>query len=577
MLSPDIAKIIDEAKAHKKTISVIAFFGVIYAVSSSRVALYVKDIFDQLNKGDIANIQRTCLYVLGLSLVAAVSRYFHIYLMNYVAEQIGQQYRQKLLSHFMRLNLTFHNQFQTGSGGMLSRVLADASMIQTGLRMIADIFLHPVLLIMLLGNLFYLDWKLTLSLFVIVPVLVLFLRSISRSLKKYVPMGQTHLERMTSTIKEALDGVRIIQSYNLEDYIDEKLKSQSDEYLAARKKVHSRIEIAGPVTEFVATTLVIVVLIYTTMEIAAGRATPGDFMGFVTSLLMLNQPIKKIQENFVRLQEVMVAARRVYSITEDLRTVPEPSDPVPFPKDWKLIEFKDISFSYGDKEVLSQVSFTVRRGERVAFVGESGSGKSTLINLLPRFYDPTQGTILIDQIPLDRLKVKDLRRHISLVSQDVFLFQDSIETNVRAGDLSAVGRPILSSIQSANAVGFVSKLKEGEKTGVGDRGALLSGGEKQRISIARAIFKDAPILILDEATSALDSSNEREVQKGLDDAMEGRTSLIVAHRLSTIQNVDRIYVMQKGSIVESGSHIELMNKKGLYYSFVKMQESSSSS
>jgi ATP-binding cassette subfamily B protein/subfamily B ATP-binding cassette protein MsbA len=378
---------------------------------------------------------------------------------------------------------------------------------------------------------------------------------------------------MTSTIKEALDGVRIIQSYNLEDYIDDKLNGQSEEYLAIRKKVHSRIEIAGPVTEFLATSIVVVVLIYTTLEVAAGHATPGSFMGFVTSLLMLNQPIKKVQENFVRIQEVIVAARRVYSITEDQRTVPETANPLPFPENWKTIEFRHISFSYGDNQVLKDINFTVARGERVAFVGESGSGKSTLINLLPRFYDPTHGEILIDGISLNQFKLHELRRHISLVSQDVFLFRDSIESNVRAGDLTKPNKDIRPAIQSANALGFVSKLKEAEKTGVGDRGALLSGGEKQRISIARAIFKDAPILVLDEATSALDSANEREVQKGLDDAMVGRTSLIVAHRLSTIQNVDRIFVMQRGSIVEIGNHAELMNKGGLYSSFVQMQKS----
>lgn len=571
MLSPEIKKIIQEIKPFKKYLPAIAIFGIIFGAATAQMGLLIKSIIDSLAAGNIEGIKQACMIGLGLSLLAAISRYIHIYLMNYVAECVGQEYRQKLLSHFLRLNLGFHNGFDTGSGGMLSRVLADASMIQTGLRMVADVFLHPIQLILVLGNLFILDWKLTLYLFIVVPFLGLFLRSITRSLRKYIPMGQRQVEIMTSTIKEALDGVRIIQSYNLEKSIDERLKSQADEYLAARKKVHSRIEMASPVTEFLATCLILAVMVYATYEIAAGRSSAGTVLAYITSIMLLSAPIKKVQENFVRIQELNLSAKRVYAILEDDRVVPQIAQPKPFPVDWKKIEYKNVSFAYGERKVLRSVSFSIERGKRVAFVGESGSGKSTILNLLERFFDPDSGEILIDGISTKEFSLKELRSHIALVSQDVFLFRDTVENNIWSGDFSKNKTGMEAAVVAANANQFISKMPAGIQTNVGDRGGLLSGGEKQRLSIARAVFKDAPILLLDEATSALDSANEAEVQKGLDQAMKGRTSLIVAHRLSTIQNVDEIYVLRSGEIVEQGNHSSLLAAKGSYYAYWQMQ------
>lgn len=337
MLSPEIKKIIQEIKPFKKYLPAIAIFGIIFGAATAQMGLLIKSIIDSLAAGNIEGIKQACMIGVGLSLLAAISRYIHIYLMNYVAECVGQEYRQKLLSHFLRLNLGFHNGFDTGSGGMLSRVLADASMIQTGLRMVADVFLHPIQLILVLANLFILDWKLTLYLFIVVPFLGLFLRSITRSLRKYIPMGQRQVEIMTSTIKEALDGVRIIQSYNLEKSIDERLKSQAAEYLSARKKVHSRIEMASPVTEFLATCLILAVMVYATYEIAAGRSSAGTVLAYITSIMLLSAPIKKVQENFVRIQELNLSAKRVYSILEDDRVVPQIAQPKPFPTDWKKL------------------------------------------------------------------------------------------------------------------------------------------------------------------------------------------------------------------------------------------------
>lgn len=571
MLSPEIRKILSELKAFKKILTVVALTGIIAGATSASYGLMLKKITDGMNNVNTGEVIRYALITVAISLVSNIARYVHIFNMNYVAECIGQKYRQMLLSHFLKLNLSFHNGFDTGSGGMLSRILADASMIQTSLRMIADIFLHPIQLIFSLGMLFYLDWKLTLSLFAILPFLALFHKSITRSLRKYIPIGQKQVETMTSTIKEALDGVRTIQSYNLEDKMDQKLLEQSGEYLETRRKVHSRIEISGPFTEFLAACLMLAVIVYAAHEIAAGRSTTGTLLGYLTYILTLNPSIKKLQENLVRINELQVSARRIYDILEDHRTVPESAQPKPFPKNWSTISIRNVTFSYGDRKILDDVSLQIPRGQKIALVGESGSGKSTILNLMERFFDPDQGDIYLDDTKIKDIGLKDLRNQFALVSQDVFLFRESISRNIAVTKPSVDMSLVKQAADKANASAFIAKLENAFDTNVGDRGVLLSGGEKQRISIARAILKDADILLLDEATSALDSESEKDVQASLESAMQGKTSIIVSHRLSTIQNVDCIYVIENGRIAESGKHDDLIKRKGLYFKFWTIQ------
>ena len=271
------------------------------------------------------------------------------------------------------------------------------------------------------------------------------------------------------------------------------------------------------------------------------------------------------------MQQSAVALERLNSILDDTRVVPEKADAIAFPKNWHEVEFRNVTFKYDDAEVLKKVNLTIKRGEKVALVGSSGAGKSTLINLLPRFFDPTGGQILIGGVPINNMHLEDLRTNVALVTQDVFLFSDSVEKNIWSGDFSKPATGVERAAKLANAHDFISRNPEGYRSLVGERGARYSGGEKQRISIARAIFKNAPILILNEATSALDSESELEVQKGLDSLMEGRTALVIAHRLSTISKCDRIIVMDRGNIVEEGSHNELMVQKGSYFKFFQLQ------
>jgi ATP-binding cassette subfamily B protein/subfamily B ATP-binding cassette protein MsbA len=437
--------------------------------------------------------------------------------------------------------------------------------------MIADLFREPLLAILLLGNLFYLNWRLTLVIMILLPLILVFLKQISRSLRKYVLFGQENLERITSIIKESIDGVRIIQSFSLEKLMQSKLNDQTEEYLNIRKKVHARIEIMGPVTELVATAVILGIFFYFSVEVAKGNTTTGAVLAYITSMLMINQPIKKLQESYVRVQETIVAADRVYQILDNKEVVHDPVNPKPFPKDWKTIHFKNISFRYGQELILDNIDFSIQRGQSVALVGESGSGKSTIVNLLERFYEPSQGQVLFDDTNILDVSLQELRSQIALVSQDVFLFSDSVRSNIKSGNPEISDDVMTEKSKRANAHDFIGRLGEGYSSRVGDRGSLLSGGEKQRISLARAFVKDAPLLILDEATSALDSSSEREVQAGIEALMQNRTSLIIAHRLSTIQNCDCIYVLKKGKIVEYGTHQNLIAQKSEYYRFHQLQ------
>ena len=567
----ELRPLLKEVRPHLKKVSVVALTGVIYSVAMARMLLILKDLQDSFAKGSTNLVVEVSVIAICLALIAAISRYYHIFLMNFISELVVNSLRLKLQNKFMRLNLSFHSNYASGSGGLLSRILNDIKVIQDGLRMVADFFREPLLAILLLGNLFYLNWRLTLTLLILMPPLLYFLRQISRSLRKYVLGGQENLEKMTSTIKESLDGVRIIQSFNLENVLSDKLKKESGDYLEIRRRIHARVEIMSPVTEFVATFVILGIFFYFSKEVAAGTITTGAVLAYIASMMAINQPIKKLQESYVRIQETIVATQRVFAILDEPSEVPESNLNLPFPKDWKKITYKNVSFAYHNQPTLQNISFELHRGEHVAFVGESGSGKSTIVNLLERFYDPAVGEILIDDVNIRDFDLKALRRNVALVSQDVFLFSDSIERNIQAGDFLRPLTDVEPVAKSANAHNFIVHSGKGYKGLVGDRGNLLSGGEKQRISIARAFFKNAPILILDEATSALDSASEVEVQNGLDLLMKGRTALVIAHRLSTVQNADRIFVLKKGQIVETGNHNELLSLKGEYSKFYELQ------
>jgi ATP-binding cassette subfamily B protein/subfamily B ATP-binding cassette protein MsbA len=558
-------------KPHKRQL----FFVMLTGILISALKAYTPELVGRLpavwEAKDYVKSYQIPILITCMWIVAAAARYYHLFWMNYISDIISVNFRRQLMNKYLTLNLGFFQNFLRGSGGLMSRLLNDIGVIQGGMQKVADIVREPFMVAFSFGYLLWLDWRLTFFIITGMPLVTFVIRKFARSLRKYSRMNQESMEDLTQTLKESLDGTRIVQSFNLQSEMRARFDRQADEYLATRRKIISREEASGPVSESIASLFIAAVLIYIGSRAINAQFSVGDFISFSFAIGLLQDSAKKVQGGIIRLQQTAVAMERMNAILHDTNIVPETAAPKAFPRDWQDIEFRGVSFRYDHHEVLKNLSLTIKRGERVALVGSSGAGKSTLINLLPRFFDPVSGTILIGGVPTKDMDLADLRHHVALVSQDVFLFSDSVERNIWSGDFDKPVSGVVAAAKLANADTFINKNPEGYHARVGDRGSMFSGGEKQRVSIARAIFKDAPILILDEATSALDSESEQEVQKGLDHLLQGRTALIIAHRLSTIASCDRIVVLEKGEIVEQGNHELLMARQGPYFRFSQLQ------
>lgn len=568
----EVKKMWPYIRPYKIQAILIVILGLLMSGSQAGLAPIVKHLFDDVYVEKKSSLK--VIYPLGIvaiTLIFSVARYFHMFMLRYIGEKIIADIRSDLQSKFMTLNLSFHNNYKAGSGGLLSRILNDMVVVQWGFNIMADMIREPVTTLVLLAQLFILDWKLTLFLMIVAPITIVVLKQLARSIRKYVVKQQESMEQVTTILKETLDGLRIIQSFGLEREMSHRLKKVLDEFLSFRRKIIRREEVAGPVSELIGAMVIALIFIYMGDQILGGHGSLGTLMGFVAAIAQLNPSIKKIQDAYIRVQPTIASTQRLFEILEDKNEVPQESSHKPFPKQWESVRFENVSFSFGPRQILNNINLTVRRGEVVALVGASGSGKSTMVNLLERFFEPTQGRILIGDVPIHEIELNDLRKNIALVTQEVFLFDDSIERNIQAGDFDKLNGSVVEASETANAINFINETSHSFKTRVGDRGARLSGGERQRISIARAVFKDAPILILDEATSALDSTSEVEVQKGLDLLMKGRTAFVIAHRLSTVLNADRILVLQDGQIIEEGTHVSLIKQEGHYYNFYKLQ------
>ena len=523
--------------------------------------------------------------------LAGTFRFLHYTLLNFTAERITAGLRLSLVRKVMRLNLTYHGSLERGSGGLISRVFNDSTLLQQGLNFYVDLIREPIQALFYLGTMLFMDWHLTVYLIVFLPVFLIVTKQVSRSLRKYGIYGRETMEDLTATLKESVDGIRVVQSFNLEREMERRFSDYLNLYIQTAKSIVVREQAVSPFNEFLISFLVAAFAYYSINQVLYGHANGAAFIGFMTAAALMQESIKKLQDAGVKIQQSVIVNERIFSILNSPSEVAELASPLEFPRNWKAITFKNVSFAYGGELTLKNVNLTVKRGEVIALVGESGSGKSTLVNLLERFYDPTAGDILIDDVPISSIGLHALRKNIALVTQDVFLFRDTIARNIQAGDfdrtlpegsvsLADLGKgasslpvapEIVQAAKLANAHNFIAATPMAYANPVGERGSFLSGGEKQRVSIARAIYKDAPILILDEATSALDSVSEMEVQKGLQHLMEGRTAFVIAHRLSTVFSADRILVMKKGEIVEEGTHATLLEKQGEYARFFQLQ------
>ncbi|NJL24993.1 MAG: ABC transporter ATP-binding protein [Calothrix sp. SM1_5_4] len=526
-----------ELKPHAKRLTLVAVFGMFISGMKAVTPELLGRLPEAWKNGDTRMTYMIPLLIAGAWILSSILRYFHLYWMLYISELVAVNLRRKLMNKYLTLNLGFFQNFVRGSGGLISRMLNDIAIIQGGFQKIADIMREPFMAIFSFAYLVYLDWRLTFFLAAGTPLITMVLRKFARSVRKYSRHNQESMEDLTQILKESLDGTRIVQSFNLQNEMRERFESQARDFLNSKAKIISREEASGPVSESMASFFVAMLLLYIGHQALNSQFSVGDFLSFIFAIGLLSDSVKKVQGGIIKMQQATVALERLHGILDETSIVPQIGNPAPFPEHWTEIEFRNVSFQYdAENVVLRGVNLKIQRGEQVALVGSSGAGKSTLINLLGRFFDPTEGDILIGGVPIKDMDLHELRSKVALVTQDVFLFSDTVERNIWSGDFSKSATGVEPAAKLANAHDFILRTENGYQTRVGERGARFSGGEKQRISIARAIFKNAPILILDEATSALDSESELEVQKGLDSLMRGRTALVIAHRLSTIRN-----------------------------------------
>ena len=482
-----------------------------------------------------------------------------------------QRMRNEMFERTMAMNVGYFSDQRKGD--IMSKITSDVMVVQFCITNTLQVmFREPFLILGYVIMMVNISWQLTVFSILYLPVVALIIGSIVKRLRHPAQQGQERMGEMVSVMEESLSGVKAIKSYNAFGYISAKFRKinavMSDILLSMARKQQA----ASPMSEFLGIAAISVVLVFGGSLVQKGLMTASGFVAYIAAFSQLTRPLRSFIDQFANINQGIAAGERIFSITDAESAVKDSEDAVALEVFKEGIEFRNISFSYdASREVLHGVSFDVRKGETVALVGPSGGGKSTLSELIPRFYDPAEGEILIDGKPLKAYTQESLREKMGIVSQDTILFNDTIRANIAMGREDITDEQIIAAAKVANAHDFIMQTEAGYDTNVGDRGMKLSGGQRQRLSIARAVLRNPEILILDEATSALDTESEKLVQDALTSLLEGRTSVVIAHRLSTIHNADRIIVIDSGRIAEQGTHTELMAKNGIYAKLIEMQ------
>ncbi|HOW68044.1 MAG TPA: ABC transporter ATP-binding protein [Candidatus Paceibacterota bacterium] len=498
-----------------------------------------------------------------------VCTYLNVYFMNWAAFRAVADLRQHLFDHLQNLSLGFFSRASTGE--LISRISNDTTVLQNVIRVsVASIVRDPFTIVVMLGILLSQHMKLTLISLIVFPVLLVPIRIYARKVRRAVRAMQELNADLTSLMHEDFTCNRIIKAYNLESNLLARFKETTRQYVKHAMRLVRSHEMPGVLSEFFGALGVALVLIYALWNDDKSMKA-GDFIQFAGSIFLMYQPIKALSRLHNQMAQGSAAGQRIFELLDVRNLVVDPPQPVALKADGAPIHFENVHFRYDEKPVLRGFSLTINPGQVCALVGSSGSGKTTVANLLLRFYDPEQGCIRIGSTDLRQVRLADLRSQIAVVTQETFLFNDTVIQNIAVGNPQATEAEIERAAQRALAHGFVTEKPQGYRSVIGEKGLALSGGQRQRIAIARAILKNAPILILDEATSALDTESERLVQQALDELMQGRTTLCIAHRLSTIQNADLIVVMDQGRIVETGRHEELLDKGGVYQRLYELQ------
>jgi subfamily B ATP-binding cassette protein MsbA len=545
---------------------------IVYAIGSAGLAFLVKPIFDSAlpNQQGVAAIAWGIVVVY---LLKGIGSYVSSYLMVDVGQRVVMDLRNDLFRHILGQSAGFFAHGATGR--LLSRINNDVAQVQQAVSETAgDLARESLSLVGFAGLMFYYDARLALFCMIVAPLVVYPLIRLGQRVRRTTRRSQEALEQLSHISAEAFTGHRIVKAFGTEHHETDKFAKAGYHLFRTNMKVTAALSTLPPLMELIGGFGMAGALWYGSQQIAAGNLTPGQFASFFTAVFLMYGPAKKLSRVNANMQQAIAASERIFEMLDTHTEVRELPDAASLARFQHQIDFRDVGFGYeeGPGRILRGVSFTVGAGQMVAIVGRSGAGKTTLVNLLPRFYDVSAGSILIDGVDIRRVTLASLRQQIGIVTQETVLFDDTIATNIAYGSPNATRDAIEAAARTANAHDFVSAMPRGYDTMIGERGQRLSGGQRQRIAIARAILKDAPILVLDEATSALDAESELLVQEALMNLMLNRTSFVIAHRLSTIRRADAIIVLERGRVVECGRHDDLVARAdGTYATLYQLQ------
>lgn len=562
-----LKRLLGEFKSFRGSVLIVLFLGIIVSAIQPVSLKVTQVIVDQLKTGvDPKKFQWLALIIIPVFIVSGLSKYFYNTIRRVISEKVLQKLRTEIFQKYLTQPLSKIESQKTGE--LLSKIQNDLAQVNTGIDTFCSLLKEPFTFLGLIGMAIYFDWKLTLCVFLVAPFVVFLFSASGRAVRRYSENNLTQFSDLISLVQESISGARIVKIFNLENRIFVKFLNVQKDYFNTLVKSIKVQEIATPAVELVGTTLMAGIFIYAGYRISSGTISLGDLLSFLLALGLSQMPIKQLNNGYLKIKIAEAAAKRVYEVIDSPTEEFQEKTPFHF-KD--SIEFKNISVYFQNKVALKNISLSIHKNQNIAIVGKSGSGKTTLINLLPKLLHPQGGQVLIDGVDIEEISTIDLRNHISIVSQDPFLFHASIYENIGFGKQNATDSEIIKAAELAYCKEFIEKCPAGYQTIVGERGYSLSGGERQRIAIARAFLKNAPILILDEATSNLDPHSEKKVQQALDELRKEKTTLLISHRYSNLKKVDKIFVLEAGELIQVGHEEDLQKIEGGFFHLFKSE------